>query len=105
MATPDVEGPSSPLARDASGTRRDRDTLQMINDCFRHQHPEAYGRDPVPQVGVPWDLQCGRDHLTPSAPSAIPEESMGNPEARALDPARHVEDRPPNPASPPRRTR
>jgi hypothetical protein len=77
----------------------------MINDCFRHQHPEAYGREPVPQAGVPWDLQCGRDHLTPSVPSAIPEESMGDPEARTLDPARRADERLMDPARASRRTR
>src|SRR5262249_55008240 len=62
-----------------------RSTSEMINDCFRHQHPEAYGRDPVPQASVPWDLQCGRDHLVTSGTSTVPEEPQGNPGAHALD--------------------
>jgi hypothetical protein len=63
----------------------ERTTSQMINDCFRHQHPEAYGRDPVPQGAVPWDLQCGRDHLVTAATSTIAEEPMGNPNASPID--------------------
>jgi hypothetical protein len=65
---------------------RHRTTSEMINDCFRHQHPEAYGGDPVPQAAVPWDLQCGRDHLVASPASTLPEEAMGNPGAHQIDP-------------------
>lgn len=65
---------------------RQRSTSDMINDCFRHQHPEAYGGDPVPQAAVPWELQCGRDHLVASPASTVPEEPMGNPGARPIDP-------------------
>jgi len=93
----DVDGARIRPAKDP----RVRDTLEMINDCFRHQHPEAYGRDPVPQAGIPWHVQCGRDHLTPSSPPAIPEESMGDPDARSLDAGRS-DSRPPEPARPPR---
>jgi hypothetical protein len=52
----------------------------MISTCFRHQHPEEFGR---PEVSVPWlpDLvRYGRDEpgVVASA-AAIPEEAMGNP--------------------------
>jgi hypothetical protein len=62
-----------------------RSTSQMIDDCFRHQHPEAYGRPQVAQVAVPWELECGRDHMSTSATAAVPEEAMGAPDAVPLD--------------------
>jgi len=63
----------------------ERSTSDMIDDCFRHQHPEAYGRPQVGQVAIPWKLGCGRDHMVTSATSAIPEEQIGNPNAIPLD--------------------
>lgn len=64
-----------------------RSTAQMINDCFRHQHPEAYGRDAVPDIALPWRVVCGRDHHVASEPgSALREEPMGHPQASPLDP-------------------
>jgi len=33
----------------------------MINRCFRHQHPEAYGRDEVHEPAVPLNLRYGSD--------------------------------------------
>lgn len=64
-----------------------RSTAQMINDCFRHQHPEAYGRDAVPDIALPWRIVCGRDHHVASEPgSALREEPMGHPQALLLEP-------------------
>jgi hypothetical protein len=63
-----------------------RSTSDMIQDCFRHQHPEAYGREAVPQIALPWRFVCGRDHMASMPASALPEESMGNPNAPPLDP-------------------
>ena len=62
-----------------------RSTSQMIDDCFRHQHPEAYGRVPVPHAAVPWELECGRDHMVGSPTRAVAEEPMGHPTAVPLD--------------------
>jgi hypothetical protein len=67
------------------GAPRERSTAEMINECFRHQHPEAYGREQVSQVAVPWDLECGRDHMMSSQACSIAEEPMGNPSAVPLD--------------------
>ena len=88
MLNQDVEELERLTSNDATAGEswRQRTTSEMINDCFRHQHPEAYGGDPVPQAAVPWDLQCGRDHLVASPASTVPEEPMGNPSAHAIDP-------------------
>jgi hypothetical protein len=56
----------------------------MINDCFRHQHPEAYGREPVPGAIVPAELRYGRDPMYASPAYEIPEERMGDPDAVQL---------------------
>lgn len=63
----------------------ERSALDMIADCFRHQHPEAFGRPPVPGAIVPNELRYGRDDLpVTAAASILPEEQMGNPEAAPL---------------------
>ena len=61
----------------------------MIDKCFRHQHPEAYGDSEVPEPPVPVELRYGRDRLP--APSAgcvaqdcLAEEALGYPDARPL---------------------
>jgi hypothetical protein len=62
-----------------------RTAIEMIADCFRHQHPEAYGGAPVPGAILPNEVRYGRDDLPVSSPSAvIPEEPMGNPDAPPL---------------------
>ncbi len=59
-----------------------RSALDMIADCFRHQHPEAFGRPPVPGVILPVEVRYGRDDMRQSAPTEIMlEEPMGHPEA------------------------
>jgi hypothetical protein len=64
---------------------RTRSALDMIADCFRHQHPEAFGRPPVPGAVVPNELRYGRDDLPVAAPTGIlPEEPMGDPQAAPL---------------------
>jgi hypothetical protein len=65
---------------------RQRSTSEMIQDCFRHQHPEAYGGEAVPQTALPWRFVWGRDHMASVPASALPEESMGDPDASPLDP-------------------
>lgn len=52
-------------------------SLAMIAACFRHQHPEAFGRDPVPGVVLPINVRYGRDEIRQSPPSeALPEEYL-----------------------------
>lgn len=60
-----------------------RSTTDMINDCFRHQHPEAYGRPETPEVVLPRELRYGAEEPILPTP-ALPEMPMGNPEARDL---------------------
>jgi hypothetical protein len=67
--------------------RSTRTAIDMINDCFRHQHPEAYGREPVPSAVVPLELRYGRDPMYATMTAELPEESMGNPDAAPLDDA------------------
>ena len=49
----------------------------MINRCFRHQHPECYGREMPPEAEVPASLRWGGDNLAPSSQVTEPEP-MGN---------------------------
>ena len=59
--------------------------LEMIAACFRHQHPEAFGRPPVPGAILPVEVRYGRDEMRQSAPSeAMSEELMGHPDAAPL---------------------
>src|SRR5262245_28985690 len=63
-----------------------RSALDMIADCFRHQHPEAFGRPPVPAAVLPVEVRYGRDDMSQPAPAQVLiEESMGNPHALALE--------------------
>jgi hypothetical protein len=64
--------------------RTTRSALDMINDCFRHQHPEAYGRESVPGAIVPAELRYGRDPMYASPAYEVPEERMGDPDAVPL---------------------
>lgn len=57
-----------------------RSAADMINQCFRHQHPEAYGRPEVSDVPLPRDLRYGAEETIPATP-ILPEEPMGNPGA------------------------
>ena len=76
----------STIAVEMSGRRRS--ALDMIADCFRHQHPEAFGRPPVPSPVLPVEVRYGRDDMRQSAPAqAVMEEPMGNPRAASLDEA------------------
>ncbi len=50
---------------------------EMVMRCFRHQHPEAYGRAPVADGIVPPELRYGRGEVLVGAPE-IREEPMGN---------------------------
>ena len=72
-----------------------RSALEMIADCFRHQHPEAFGLPPVPGAIVPAEVRYGRDDVRPSAPvDMLVEEVMGNPRAVSLEEPIRVADVP-----------
>jgi hypothetical protein len=63
--------------RDELGGRVAQSSLAMIAACFRHQHPEAFGREPVPGVVLPINLRYGRDEIWQSPPTeALPEECL-----------------------------
>ncbi len=62
-----------------------RSALDMIADCFRHQHPEVFGRPAVPGPVLPIEVRYGRDDVRQSPPAqSIMEEAMGYPGAIAL---------------------
>ena len=68
-----------------SARRMDRSALEMIADCFRHQHPEAFGRPPVPGPVLPVDVRYGRDDMRQTSPAqSLMEEAMGCPDAVLL---------------------
>jgi hypothetical protein len=54
--------------------------LEMIRACFRHQHPEDFGRAMVDEGPIPAELRYGTDHVHPSG-RVFAEESMGDPDA------------------------
>lgn len=58
----------------------------MVMRCFRHQHPEAYGRaTPAEATGLPANVRYGAGNVAISGPS-ISQEAMGDPDAVPLDP-------------------
>lgn len=61
-----------------------RSAVPMVNRCFRHQHPEAYDRDEVPEPSIPPNLRHGLgDTYYPASQESISEElGMGVPDAR-----------------------
>jgi hypothetical protein len=62
-----------------------RSALEMIADCFRHQHPEAFGRPPVAGPVLPIEVRYGRDDMRQSPPAqSLMEEAMGDPNAVPL---------------------
>ena len=56
---------------------------EMVQRCFRHQHPEAYGLPDALEGSIPADCRFGRTDLPPDG-EALPEEPMGNPDAYRL---------------------
>lgn len=57
---------------------------EMVNQCFRFQHPEAFERPEVPEGVVPSELRYGRDGTDQVAQGpSIPEEPMGDPGANS----------------------
>lgn len=63
----------------------ERPAIEMINACFRRQHPEAFGDPDVPDAIVPTELRYGRDEILHTPAPTIPEEAMGDPHALPLD--------------------
>ena len=63
----DQRGPSRPAGRS---------TAEMIAECFRHQHPEAYGRPEVSEPRLPEQVRFGRDFVFATR-AMVPEEPMG----------------------------
>lgn len=47
----------------------------MINQCFRHQHPEAFDGHEVTAPPVPLELRYGRDRAPAPSRECINEES------------------------------
>jgi hypothetical protein len=62
------------------------DAAAMVQRCFRHQHPEAYGRPAAPEAVVPPTLRYGAGNTYEGAGPAIGEERMGNGEDLWGDP-------------------
>lgn len=56
---------------------------EMVNRCFRRQHPEAFGQAEVAEGSVPPELRYGRGDTYTPGPS-LAEEPMGDPEAVPL---------------------
>ncbi|HKW95623.1 MAG TPA: hypothetical protein VJX92_27290 [Methylomirabilota bacterium] len=56
----------------------------MINACFRHQHPEAYGDVEVTEPQVPAVLRYGQERLPSCSGECLAEEALGYPGAAFL---------------------
>jgi hypothetical protein len=56
----------------------------MINRCFRHQHPEAYGAAEVAEPPVPMELRYGQERVPEPSGTGLAEECLGYPDARPL---------------------
>jgi hypothetical protein len=57
----------------------------MIDRCFRHQHPEAYGGAEVPEPQVPVGLRHGSDPLPAASSIHSMEEDIGLRDVRPLE--------------------
>jgi hypothetical protein len=73
-------------ARKRPGRLPGRSTADMIAECFRHQHPEAFGRPEVKEPHVPDRVRYGRDYAQVSR-ELVPEEPVGYPDAVPLPPS------------------
>ncbi len=60
-----------------------RSASDMMDRCFRHQHPEAYGRPEMVEASVPTQLRYGVGETVRES-AVIPEEPMGSPDAVPL---------------------
>ena len=61
------------------------DSTAMVNACFRHQHPDAYGEPEIAEPMVPIDIRYGRDSLPPPSTSCLTEELLAYPGVRPLE--------------------
>jgi hypothetical protein len=59
-------------------------SARMINECFRRQHPEAFGGLEVSEPHVPIHLRYGHDRMPAPSSSCLTEETVGYPDARPL---------------------
>lgn len=57
---------------------------EMVNVCYRHQHPEAYGRPEGVEATIPREVRYGAEETWLPGP-ALPEEPSGRPDAVPLD--------------------
>jgi hypothetical protein len=60
------------------------DSAAMINECFRRQHPEAFGGLEVSEPQVPILLRYGQDRMPAPSPDCLAEEAQGHPDAWPL---------------------
>ena len=60
------------------------DSSFMINRCFRHQHPEAYGSPEVSEPSIPAELRYGRDRLPDASQEYLVEDVLGYPDVRPI---------------------
>ena len=61
------------------------EAADMVQRCFRHQHPEAYGGPAAAEAVVPPQLRYGSGNVYAGTGPAIAEERMGDPDAAYLD--------------------
>lgn len=57
-------------------------SVAMVNTCFRHQHPEAYGGVEVMEPPVPIGLRYGQDRPPVPSTGGLAEEVLGYPGAK-----------------------
>ena len=61
------------------------DAGPMINKCFRHQHPEAFGHEEVVEPSVPLELRYGRETAMTPRGETLSEDDHGIEGAHRLD--------------------
>lgn len=62
------------------------DSGAMIDRCFRHQHPEAYGEIQIVEPPLPIRLRYGQDGSPAPSRECLPEDVLGYPDAVPLAP-------------------
>ncbi|HJV58498.1 MAG TPA: hypothetical protein VJ971_21105 [Methylomirabilota bacterium] len=62
------------------------DSGAMIDRCFRHQHPEAYGEIQIAEPPLPIRLRYGQDRSPAPSRECLPEDVLGYPDAVPLAP-------------------
>ena len=56
----------------------------MVQRCFRHQHPECYGRREAAEAAVPVTLRYGMERTPTPSRECLPESDEGVPNAVRL---------------------